>query len=136
VLIWLGLAAGGGAAGALLVALGRGDRRAAGAPPVAPPDGLTRIALSGLAPGARRRIVHDGRGVELWRRADGSVVARSLVCTHRGCEVRWSEAERVYRCPCHDGLFAEDGRVVLGPPPRPLPVLPVEVAGGVLLVGP
>ena len=44
----------------------------------------------------------------------------SNICTHLGCRVRWiAEDERFY-CPCHNGVFAKDGSVVAGPPPRPL----------------
>ena len=41
-------------------------------------------------------------------------------CTHLGCTVNWSEADRVYLCPCHDAKFSEKGLVLDGPPPRPL----------------
>lgn len=134
-LTWLGLGVGGGIAGALLVGLGERDPPAARAS--APPaDAVTALPLEGLAPGGRRRVLHRDRPVELRRHEDGSVTARSLVCTHRGCEVRWSEADRVYRCPCHDGLFDEQGRVVLGPPPRPLRTLKVQVVAGSVLIGP
>src|SRR5512138_2358428 len=41
-------------------------------------------------------------------------------CTHLGCTVNWSEADKVYLCPCHDAKFSEKGLVLDGPPPRPL----------------
>jgi len=37
-------------------------------------------------------------------------------------------------CPCHDGVFAEDGSVVSGPPPRPLDTLSAEVVDGTLVI--
>lgn len=41
-------------------------------------------------------------------------------CTHLACTVNWSEGDQVYLCPCHDGKFSQEGRVLAGPPPRPL----------------
>lgn len=69
------------------------------------------------------------------RREAGSVAARSLVCTHFGCTVRWEEDSRQYHCPCHDGRFDEHGKPVQGPPPKPLADLPVRLEGDVAVVG-
>ena len=41
-------------------------------------------------------------------------------CTHLACTVNWSDANKVYLCPCHDAKFGEQGQVLGGPPPRPL----------------
>jgi Rieske Fe-S protein len=41
-------------------------------------------------------------------------------CTHLACTVSWSETDKVYLCPCHDGKFSPKGEVLAGPPPRPL----------------
>jgi Rieske Fe-S protein len=41
-------------------------------------------------------------------------------CTHLGCTVNWKEDAQAFICPCHDGKFGADGRVLSGPPPRPL----------------
>ena len=48
-------------------------------------------------------------------------------CTHLGCKVNWDEGVKQYRCPCHGGAYDRDGRVLAGPPPRPLQRLPVRV---------
>jgi Rieske Fe-S protein len=38
--------------------------------------------------------------------------------------------EKVFACPCHHGYFAmDDGRVLAGPPPRPLPRVKLEIHG-------
>ena len=58
----------------------------------------------------------------------------SNICTHLGCRVRWiAEDERFY-CPCHNGVFAKDGSVVSGPPPRPLDTFESKVEDGVLFI--
>ena len=58
----------------------------------------------------------------------------SNICTHLGCRVRWiAEDERFY-CPCHNGVFAKDGSVVSGPPPRPLDRFENKVEDGILYI--
>jgi Rieske Fe-S protein len=52
------------------------------------------------------------------------VRALSATCTHLGCQVRWDDTDENFKCPCHGGVFALDGSVLEGPPPRPLD--PVE----------
>jgi cytochrome b6-f complex iron-sulfur subunit len=88
------------------------------APAASPPPG-TLVPLTSLPEGARLRVLRDDEPIELVRRGD-MVRARSLWCTHVGCEVRWVPAREIYRCPCHRGIFAADGRVLEGPPPAPL----------------
>ncbi len=101
---------------------------------LAPADaGPTRLPLAPLRPGERIRILEAGRPVEVRRTAEG-VVARSLVCTHFGCEVRWNEERQEYLCPCHGGVYDADGRPIAGPPDRPLVELAVEVDGDSVVV--
>ncbi len=88
----------------------------------APPG--TVIALSDLPEGERVRVLRGDEPVELVRRGD-DVRARSLWCTHMGCEVRWSEARRRYLCPCHEGEYDADGHAVAGPPPHDLLAIPL-----------
>jgi Rieske Fe-S protein len=53
--------------------------------------------------------------------------ALSAVCQHLGCRVRWDASKKQFLCPCHGGIYDRDGRVVSGPPPRPLERLKVRV---------
>jgi Rieske Fe-S protein len=48
------------------------------------------------------------------------VRALSARCTHEGCTVKYIPQESCISCACHDGKFDLDGRVISGPPPRPL----------------
>jgi Rieske Fe-S protein len=49
-------------------------------------------------------------------------VAYSQKCTHLSCAVYYAKEENRLECPCHEGYFSvEDGGVLQGPPPRPLP---------------
>jgi len=61
-------------------------------------------------------------------------VALSNVCTHLGCRVRWIQDESKFACPCHNGVFAKDGSVISGPPPRPLDRFQTKVENGVLFI--
>lgn len=56
------------------------------------------------------------------RKPDGQLVAYSQKCTHLSCAVYYSKGNNRLECPCHEGYFSIDtGRVLQGPPPRPLP---------------
>lgn len=58
----------------------------------------------------------------------------SNVCTHLGCRVRWIPEKEEFFCPCHNGVFAKDGSVVSGPPPRPLDQFEYKVEDGAIFV--
>jgi Rieske Fe-S protein len=50
----------------------------------------------------------------------GRLRATSAKCTHEGCTVRYKADESLIWCACHNGRFDLNGRVLSGPPPRPL----------------
>ena len=66
----------------------------------------------------------------LRREADQQFVAFSVNCTHLGCPVQWKPESNLFMCPCHGGVYYENGDVAGGPPPRPLPRYPVRVNRG------
>ena len=41
-------------------------------------------------------------------------------CAHLGCPVHWFEESKLFMCPCHGGVYYEDGSRASGPPPRGL----------------
>lgn len=60
-------------------------------------------------------------------------VAYSQSCTHLGCPVYYQTSSRKLHCPCHEGFFSvEDGRVLAGPPPRPLKQISLQKRGNEL----
>jgi len=61
-------------------------------------------------------------------------IAMSNICTHLGCRVRWISDREEFFCPCHNGVFDKEGKVVSGPPPRPLDRYEVKVEDDQLLV--
>jgi cytochrome b6-f complex iron-sulfur subunit len=65
---------------------------------------------------------------------DGTPQSFYLACTHFGCIVKWRQEEKDFYCPCHAGIFAPDGTVLAGPPPKPLVELNVLTEGDDLFV--
>jgi Rieske Fe-S protein len=66
----------------------------------------------------------------LVRTAPETYVAYSQKCTHLSCAVFYSRESNQLECPCHKGFFAvDDGRVLAGPPRRPLPRIELETRG-------
>jgi Rieske Fe-S protein len=97
------------------------------APPAAP------VARAGEVPvGGVRQFHYPGPHDPclLIRTGPETYVAFSQKCTHLSCAVYLDATGRRLECPCHEGAFsAEDGRVLQGPPPRPLPRIRLERRG-------
>lgn len=68
-------------------------------------------------------------------RGDGDkIVAFSSTCTHLSCRVSWKPEENRYTCPCHAGYFDFDGKVIDGPPPRPLDQYETKIEEGTIYI--
>jgi quinol---cytochrome c reductase iron-sulfur subunit, bacillus type len=65
----------------------------------------------------------------------GEYVAISTRCAHLGCPVRWIDASERFVCPCHGGVYDFQGKVVGGPPVRPLDRFNTRVQGGQVQLG-
>jgi menaquinol-cytochrome c reductase iron-sulfur subunit len=74
----------------------------------------------------------EERGVFVWRSSAEEVVVFSRRCTDLGCPVTWDPGSNWFYCPCHGGIFSQDGTNVAGPPPRPLDRYANRVRDGVL----
>lgn len=74
--------------------------------------------------------------VAVWvvKQADGSFVVFNGHCTHLGCAYHWQADLNEFVCPCHAGVYGKDGRVLSGPPPRPLDRLQASVVNGLIQV--
>lgn len=95
--------------------------------------------LADLDPGKPRAVVVAVPRQEGWLRTranetvfvvwDGLTGVRgmSATCTHLGCRVRWDGAANRFKCPCHGGEYDADGRVLAGPPPRPLSAVAARI---------
>jgi menaquinol-cytochrome c reductase iron-sulfur subunit len=54
------------------------------------------------------------------RTEEDEIIAINATCTHLGCIVSWDDDLQIFKCPCHDGRYDADGKVISGPPPAPL----------------
>jgi nitrite reductase/ring-hydroxylating ferredoxin subunit len=97
-----------------------------------PPPRLRIASLGELEPGTARVFEYPARHdiCLLIRTRDGQLLAYSQKCTHLSCAVVPRIDEGILHCPCHEGYFdLLTGRNIAGPPPRPLPVIELEVVG-------
>jgi menaquinol-cytochrome c reductase iron-sulfur subunit len=81
-------------------------------------------------------VTEEGRRAAWVVRRGADVQVFDPRCTHLGCAYHWHAATSQFLCPCHDGLYDIEGRVVGGPPPRPLDIYPATVEGRDLFVVP
>ncbi len=95
--------------------------------PVRPVAGIAELPVGGVKlfhyPGPHDPCILVRHGEEAW-------AAYSQKCTHLSCAVYYAPGKGRLECPCHQGFFAvEDGRVLSGPPERPLPRIVLERRG-------
>lgn len=57
-------------------------------------------------------------------------IAFAINCMHLGCPVTWLADAELFMCPCHGGVYTQDGEVAAGPPPRALARHQVRVRNG------
>jgi menaquinol-cytochrome c reductase iron-sulfur subunit len=99
---------------------------------------LPASELSGLADGTPKTVTlsvarNDGASEVIDRRVvylvrDGDQVrALDSTCTHLGCRTRFNSESGRIECPCHGGMYDATGKVIGGPPPSPLQVLPTRI---------
>lgn len=58
----------------------------------------------------------------------------AINCAHLGCPVRWFPQSKLFMCPCHGGVYYQDGARAAGPPPRGLFEYKYKVANGQLMI--
>jgi Rieske Fe-S protein len=98
------------------------------------PEGQTRLATYENP----FRVAWDGAtaNIPCWvRRMSGEQFQIFAInCAHLGCPVRWFAQSRLFMCPCHGGVYYEDGSRASGPPPRGLFEYQYQVRDGQLWV--
>ena len=74
----------------------------------------------------------DAAGRPVWtNKKDMPYLAFSGKCPHLGCAYKWRKHKvlgQVFLCPCHLSIYDASGKVLDGPAPRPLDVLPIQVS--------
>ncbi len=80
-------------------------------------------------------LINNARALAYVKRVnEDEVIAISAVCTHLGCIVTWDEDQKIFKCPCHDGRYDADGKVISGPPPAPLKRHIAKIEDGKILL--
>jgi menaquinol-cytochrome c reductase iron-sulfur subunit len=98
------------------------------------PEGQTRLATY------RNPLVNSWDGetanIACWvRRVEGQKFQVFAVnCAHLGCPVRWFPQSALFMCPCHGGVYYQDGSRASGPPERGLFEYPYKVENGELVI--
>ena len=81
------------------------------------------------------KIVKFGaKPVLLIRMSDTEWRAFSAVCTHLNCTVQYQDSRHQIWCACHNGYYDLNGKVVSGPPPRPLEEYAVRIRGDEVII--
>jgi Rieske Fe-S protein len=85
--------------------------------------------------GGEDRKFFDNKGDVIWvNKANAPYIGYSGKCPHLGCGYKWRRTKNfpdgVFLCPCHLSIYDEAGKVIDGPAPRPLDVLPMQVDAG------
>jgi cytochrome b6-f complex iron-sulfur subunit len=91
--------------------------------PSSGPGGPVKLNPEQLASLSKDRFVivaAAGKRLLVFQDAAQKLRALDAKCTHEGCTVKFVPGESVIWCACHNGRFDLDGRVISGPPPRPL----------------
>lgn len=78
--------------------------------------------------------------IRLDRAAEGgvgpgeSIVAFSMLCTHKGCPVSFKKSHNMLLCPCHWSSFdpAKGGRMIIGQASEQLPQITLQVNDSVV----
>jgi Rieske Fe-S protein len=74
----------------------------------------------------------DTSGKAIWtNKKDIPYLAFSGKCPHLGCAFKWRNHKvlgPVFLCPCHLSIYDASGKVLDGPAPRPLDLLPIQVS--------
>lgn len=112
----------------------------------APNERWSRLGeVAELEPGVPSRVEFVERRADGWyvtegrnavwvvKGKDGGYDVFDPHCTHLGCPYHWDADRGAFVCPCHEGVFAMDGSVVSGPPPRPLDHWEWKLDDGTLL---
>jgi Rieske Fe-S protein len=67
-------------------------------------------------------------------KGNGNLTIFDPRCTHLNCPYYWDDKKNLFTCPCHGGVYSIDGKVLAGPPPRPLDRLEYVIQDGTILL--
>jgi len=101
-------------------------------PPTVPEASTNEVSagkVQSLKPNSGKIVKFGSRPALLIHVSDTEWRAYSAICTHLNCTVQFQESTRQIWCACHNGFYDLNGKVVSGPPPRPLEEYAVHIRG-------
>src|ERR1700737_2617836 len=87
-----------------------------------------------LKPNSGKIVKFGNKPALLVRVSETEWKAFTAVCTHLNCTVQYQDSTRQIWCACHNGTYDMSGRVVSGPPPKPLDEFTVQVRGDDVMI--
>jgi len=101
-------------------------------PPTIPEASTNEVSagkVQSLKPNSGKIVKFGSRPALLIRVSETEWRAFSAICTHLNCTVQFQDSTRQIWCACHNGFYDLNGKVVSGPPPRPLEEYAVHIRG-------
>lgn len=95
---------------------------------------VTAARVGELAPNSYKIFKFGTTPGILINTIEGELKAFSAICTHLTCNVLYESDTETIICPCHNGRFDLNGKVISGPPPSPLEAFKVEITGEEIMV--
>ncbi len=87
-----------------------------------------------LKPNTAAIVKFGNKPVLLVRVSETEWKALTAVCTHLNCTVQYQENTHQIWCACHNGYYDLDGKVLSGPPPKPLDEFVVRIRGDEVVI--
>ena len=101
-------------------------------PPLVPEASTNEVSagkVQSLKPNSGKIVKFGSRPALLVRVNETEWRAFSAICTHLNCTVQFQDSTQQIWCACHNGYYDLNGKVVSGPPPRPLEEYAVHIRG-------
>lgn len=106
-------------------------------PPEMPEASVNEVIagkVGDLKPNSGKIVRFGSRPALLVKVNDTEFKAYSAICTHLNCTVQFHEERHQIWCACHNGFYDLSGKVISGPPPRPLEEFAVRVRGEEIVI--
>jgi len=95
---------------------------------------ITAAKVGELPPNSAKVFRFGNKPAILVNTPQGVLKAFTAVCPHLNCTVQYSQEASYILCACHNGKFDLNGKVISGPPPKPLEEYKVNVTGQDIIV--
>ncbi len=98
------------------------------------PNGQTRLATFVTPYRTPTDGVTDNIACWVRRLSETNFQVFAVNCAHLGCPVRWFPQSGLFMCPCHGGVYYQDGSRAAGPPERGLFQYQWKIVNGALQI--